>query len=89
MATIKERAEEHYPIGIGVFTREGAELLQKAYIKGATEQDRIARAEERDRCIQMAQLRECKRCKDNDKCWLCDDCTIMQDVREAMEGDEV
>lgn len=41
MKTIEERAKEHYPKGIGVFTPEGAELLQKAYIKGATEQKAI------------------------------------------------
>ena len=49
--TIEERARETYPKGIGVFTPEGAEFLQKAYIHGATEQkdidDKVA-FEERD-----------------------------------------
>lgn len=38
MNEIEERAKETYPKGVGVFTAEGAELLQKAYIHGATEQ---------------------------------------------------
>lgn len=41
MESIEERAKEHYPKGIGMFTPEGAELLQKAYIHGATEQRAI------------------------------------------------
>lgn len=38
---IEERAKETYPKGVGIFTPEGAELLQKAYIRSATEQREI------------------------------------------------
>lgn len=100
MATksIEERAENLYSDFIDtIHDSDGGEVGyyldgktgEQLAIDALTEQDQIARQEERERCIQMAQLRECKRCKDNDKCWLCDDCTIMQDVRKAMEGGEV
>jgi len=41
METIKERARELYREDIGVWTRAGAEYLQKTYIRGAADQHRI------------------------------------------------
>lgn len=65
------------------------------YFKIATEQDRIARTEERERCIKAAQEAHCKLyCKlcDNDadyKCY-CLNCLQRTEIRKAIEeGGEV
>lgn len=81
METIEEKIKQECVV---TNSRPSYVLFDDA-VRFATEQDSIARKEERERCVQRAQLCECKRCKDNDKCWLCDDCTIMQDVRKAIE----
>lgn len=64
METIEERAVQAFPHN---------RFHRYAYSKGATEQDRIARAEEKERCIKAVQDAFCneKQCK---KFWICDHC---------------
>lgn len=64
------------------------------YVTNAlAEQDRIARAEERERCINAAQELVCKKCFENSAigCRHANDvakCELLIELREAMEGDE-
>ena len=85
MTTIEERAKIAFPRledPADVLTRHG-------YIEGAIEQDRIARQEERERCIKAAQEAHCKLCgKDADyKCY-CLNCLQRTEIRKALEGGE-
>lgn len=101
MATIEERAkafsEEQNACDIcdgkgkycpcGNFTAD-----YDMYFKIATEQDRIARTEERERCIKSAQEWRCK----NECPWFIQDgkcpmgypCGTMANIRKALEGGE-
>lgn len=91
MATIEERAYRY-----AVKTDKPYSWfcdLEKSYIVGATEQDRIARQEERERCINIAcevYCRDCGCCyseqmrlekKQNN-------CSMLDELRKAMEGGE-
>lgn len=85
MATIEEKAivYEDY-LGRRSYTQTA---VQQAYIAGATEQDRIARQEERERCIEAAQYWYCIRCCDTSG-EECHYCHIKEHIRKAMEGGE-
>lgn len=61
--------------------------IHKALVEIATEQDRIARQEERERCIKAAQDVYCDiTC--NHRCDFTQRCQIMWEIRKAMEGGE-
>lgn len=58
------------------------------YMDGATEQDTIARAEERERCIKAAQKWLCSLCSDNHYCdHNAKECYQCDALREEMEKD--
>lgn len=63
--------------------------IKEALIEIATEQDRISRADERERCIKIAQDWNCKiacanglDCKSDYK----ERCVVLEGIRKAMEG---
>lgn len=59
--------------------------IERGAIIAATEQDRIARAEERERCIMAAQGAYCDiTC--NTRCDIKNRCEIMYEIRKAMEA---
>lgn len=63
------------------------------FVEIVTEQDRIARAEERERCIKAAQEIVCKMCYEDSAigCKYANDvakCTTLIRLRKAMEGGE-
>lgn len=74
MATIEERAVQAFPHN---------RFHRYAYSKGATEQDRIARAEERERCVIAAQLFFCDNFCDNYVG--CRACNLQEKIRKAIE----
>lgn len=58
------------------------------FVQIATEQDRIARQEERERCIEAAQDVYCDiTC--NTRCDIKNRCQIMYEIRKAMKGGDV
>lgn len=61
----------------------------KGYIKGATDQDRIARKEERERCINAAISCICKECSIGycENSVLCGQCETRVNVRKAIENE--
>lgn len=61
--------------------------IERGAIIAATEQDRIARQEERQRCIEAAQDVYCDiTC--NRRCDIKNRCQIMYEIRKAIEGGE-
>lgn len=68
-----------------------ASVNYQSYITGAYQQDRIARQEERERCINAAQELVCKQCFENSAvgCRHANDvakCELLIELRKAMEG---
>lgn len=85
MATIEERAYQY-----AVKTDKPYSWfcdLEKSYIAGATEQDRIARQEERARCIRLAQDAVCKVCASCYNITNCkkNGCGYFNSIRKAIE----
>ena len=77
IATIEERAVQAFPHN---------RFHRYAYSKGATEQDRIARAEERERCINIAQEMMCKECNQCESYRMHETyCNTLMEVRKAIE----
>lgn len=74
---------------------ESCEKDYFAYIEIATEQDRISRADERERCIKIAQDKMCSICREaHNNCGYGVICTYVKcdkrdNLREAMEGSYV
>lgn len=92
MATIEERAAERYedPQEPYCFETDREQQWYRCgecdgYIAGATEQDRISRAEERERCILMAQKYACRNCLNEGVCDGTRMCTIKNNIRKAIE----
>lgn len=88
MATIEERAKEF--VMDQIVKRENGKEINvgeyKSRIKDVskllTEQDRIARADERERCIKAI----CRVCQDRIFC--CNrDCMYINNIRKAIEGE--
>lgn len=87
METIEERATNAWKNN-GL---RGSYML--GYIEGATEQDRIARQEERERCIKAAQDAHCRCCKWYEVCTsngfdikkTCIRCDQREQIRQAIE----
>lgn len=89
--TIGERAEKSWLLHM----KGKSDDYCFAYVLGATEQDSIARQEERERCIQIAQKLLCEKCLGNNECSICGDygapsatgwmCTKRLLIREAIE----
>lgn len=91
MATIEERADAYAKRVCEASADKYCYAI--GYYNGATEQDRIARAEERERCINAAQELVCKKCFDNSAigCRHANDvakCELLIELREALEGGE-
>lgn len=86
METLEERVLKHYHAFVNNEYISIADALRSI----ATEQDRIARQEERERCIEAAQGWLCKLCYD--ACY-CDqnanECCQCEAIRKAMKGGEV
>ena len=91
MATIEERSEMYQKQKHNV---EKTDYLPRhigeAYRDGAKDQDRIARAEERERCINIAQEIVCKKCFDSSAigCRCVNDvakCELLIELRKAIE----
>lgn len=95
MKTIEERSAERYENPIEPYSFETDREQQwyrcgecDGYIAGAYEQDRIARNEERERCIQLAQDVHCKICQDNHDGRTCkyqELCSELKEIRKAIE----
>lgn len=84
--TIEERATLDADKYVGENGNFGAwQSHRLAYIRVATEQDRIARAEERERCILMAQKYACRNCLNEGICDGTRMCTIKSNIRKAIE----
>lgn len=87
--TIEERATRYFR---RVYKGEQYNIYL-LLVEIATEQDRIARAEERERCIKIAQDTHCMFCslfnKKSKECGLIDyPCTERYVIRKALEGGE-
>lgn len=92
MATIEERAKAIAEEWKKDIIRGGEDLsfthLEYVAKQAATEQDRIARAEERERCVKAAQDVYCDiTC--NHRCDFTQRCQIMWEIRKAIEGGNV
>lgn len=90
--SIEERAEERYPIygWMRNSTVDAVKFARKVFIEIATDQDRIARQEERERCVKAAQDATCRMCKHyNHQCEVCTNfvtpCIRVQNIRKAIE----
>lgn len=86
MATIEERAKQMCYFMNGDLRLRDANI-EKALIEIATDQDRLARQEERERCIKAAQDYYCNRtCAgyDIEHC-LCRICDCRKNLRKAIE----
>lgn len=92
MATIEERAKicaEN--VACDITNTYVVELVIEHEL---TEQDRIARAEERERCIKAAQDAHCGMCPIYEVCHNLDggnlggECNAKENIRKAMEGGE-
>ena len=81
--TIEERANEFCE-------NMGGDLRYKTYyLVIATEQDRIARQEERERCIKAALKTTCECCMSHSfGCRANENCQKLVGIRKAMEGGE-
>lgn len=88
MGTIEERAIEIAEKWKSDIIRGGEDIsfthLEYVAKQAATEQDRIAREEERERCIKAAQKWYCGGCRtmQPNGCYYCKD---MQKIRKAIE----
>ena len=88
METIEERAKRaNWGLHVDSFDAFNEET-KNAILRFTTEQDRIARQEERDRCIKIAQEWNCKvacnnglACKPDYK----ERCVILEGIRKSME----
>lgn len=89
--TIKQRARIH-AISKSRSTLNRFRDIEVAYIEGAETQDRIARQEERERCINAAKKACCYVCKHiemNSGCFIdptTKECSKIEHIRKAMEG---
>lgn len=92
--TIEERAEKKYKLRpwMSKMMQVSVKINKLRYIQIATEQDRIARAEERERCIKAAQDAHCNMCAIYEVCHnlsggnLDGECKAKEIIRKAMEG---
>lgn len=88
MATIEERAHNY------AITNESNiqdwdgdyEIMVMSYKEGASDQDKIARQEERERCINAAQDAICDLCCGCPKIGY--NCAKMNNIRKAIENNE-
>lgn len=90
METVEEIAKE-WNANSARHYYSGMDEWQSGYIQGATDQDHIARQDEQERCIKVAQDYHCNNhCKGYCTMYsACKNCNEREEIRKVMEGGNV